>query len=188
MMYCCVVSIHGQGSFWGAILWDSRIFFSKIALILLQCENSRNIDVEATGYELDSLRVDFVLFQWNLCHDSVWVNDTFAFLIHFSELTQDRLRASSSLCLQRKNPKSSVSGALTAEFYQSSSATSVAPTATPRRKNGRHLQGLVSIETVKVASSQHCFYIDVHKVCGKLGQGKICIGWWYTLIFSMNMD
>ena len=55
--------VDSQGSFWGAILRDSRIFFSKIALILLRCENSRNIDVEATGIELVSLRVDFVLFQ-----------------------------------------------------------------------------------------------------------------------------
>ena len=26
---------------------------------------------------------------------------------------------------------------------------------------------VIYIETVKVASSQHCFYFDVHKVCGK---------------------
>ena len=51
-----------QGSFWGAILRDSRIFFSKIAFILLLWENSRNIDIEASGIELDSFRVDFVLF------------------------------------------------------------------------------------------------------------------------------
>ena len=35
---------------------------------------------------------------------------------------------------------------------------------------------LISIETVKVASSQHRFYFDVHKVCGKLGRGKFA-GW-----------
>ena len=33
--------INRQGSFWGAILRDSRIFFSKIALISLGCENSQ---------------------------------------------------------------------------------------------------------------------------------------------------
>ena len=65
-----------QGSFWGAILRDSRIFFSKNALILLRCENSLNINIEASGIELDSFRVDFVLFQWNLCLNSVRVNDT----------------------------------------------------------------------------------------------------------------
>ena len=120
---CSSVDLVFQGSFWGAILRDSRIFFFKIALILLRCENSRNTDVEATGIELGSLRVDFVLFQWNLRRNSVWVNDTFAFLIQFSEMTRDRLRASSSLCLRRKKSKCSVSGAFTAEFYRSSSPT-----------------------------------------------------------------
>ena len=68
-----------QGSFWGAILRDSRIFFSKIALILFWCENSRNMDMEATGIELVSFQVDFVFFQWDLRGDSVWVNDTLPF-------------------------------------------------------------------------------------------------------------
>ena len=31
---------------------------------------------------------------------------------------------------------------------------------------------------VKVASSQHRFYFDVHKVCGKLGRGKFALGGW----------
>ena len=35
---------------------------------------------------------------------------------------------------------------------------------------------VISIETVKLASSQHRFYFDVHKVCGKLGRGKNCTG------------
>ena len=157
------VSVCYQGSFWGAILRDSRIFFSKIALILLRCENSSNIDIEATGIELGSLRVVFVLFQWNLRHDSVWVNDTFAFLIQFSKLTRDRLRFPFDIqCLQRKKSKWSVGGSLTAEFYLSSSVTSVTPI-------------LISIEMVKVVSSQHSFYLDVHKVCGKLGSGKFAL-------------
>ena len=67
---------HNQGSFWGAILQDSPIFFCIIALILLQCKNSRNINIEASRIELDSFRVDFVLFQWNLRLGSVWVNGT----------------------------------------------------------------------------------------------------------------
>ena len=37
---------------------------------------------------------------------------------------------------------------------------------------------LISIETVKLASSQHRFYFDVHKVCGKLGWGKTALGGW----------
>ena len=37
---------------------------------------------------------------------------------------------------------------------------------------------LISIETVKLASSQHRFYFDVHKVCGKLGRGKTALGGW----------
>ena len=37
---------------------------------------------------------------------------------------------------------------------------------------------VISIETVKLASSQHRFYFDVHKVCGKLGQGKTALGGW----------
>ena len=37
---------------------------------------------------------------------------------------------------------------------------------------------IISIETVKLASSQHRFYFDVHKVCGKLGQGKTALGGW----------
>ena len=42
---------------------------------------------------------------------------------------------------------------------------------------------LISIETVKVASSQHRFYFDVHKVCGKLGQGKFALGLVVNTIF-----
>ena len=34
---------------------------------------------------------------------------------------------------------------------------------------------LISIETVKVASSQRRFYFDVHKVCWKLGRGKFAL-------------
>ena len=41
-----------------------------------------------------------------------------------------------------------------------------------------HYCTLISIETVKLASSQHRFYFDVHKVCGKLGQGKTALGGW----------
>ena len=37
---------------------------------------------------------------------------------------------------------------------------------------------VISIETVKLASSQHRFYFDVHKVCGKLGRGKTALGGW----------
>ena len=37
---------------------------------------------------------------------------------------------------------------------------------------------IISIETVKLASSQHRFYFDVHKVCGKLGRGKTALGGW----------
>ena len=37
---------------------------------------------------------------------------------------------------------------------------------------------IISIETVKLASSQHRFYFDVHKVCGKLGRGKSALVWW----------
>ena len=34
------------------------------------------------------------------------------------------------------------------------------------------------IEMVKLASSQYRFYFDVHKVCGKLGRGKLELGGW----------
>ena len=182
-----------QGSFWGAILRDSRIFFSKIALILLRCENSRNIDVEATGIELGSMRVDLVLFQWNLRHDSVWVNDTFAFLVHFSELTRDRLRASSYLCLRRKDFK---------EFRRWSTHGWILPIKQRYFCNsyGYSHGGRMAVTSQAVRDSFYwndegrklltpfLRYIDVHKVCGKLGQGKIALGGWYTLIFSMNMD
>ena len=35
---------------------------------------------------------------------------------------------------------------------------------------------LISIETVKLASSQRRFYFDVHKVFWKLGRGKFALG------------
>ena len=38
--------------------------------------------------------------------------------------------------------------------------------------------GLISIETVKLPSSQHRFYFDVHKVCGKLGRVKTALDGW----------
>ena len=127
-----------QGSFWGAILRDSRIFFSKIALILLQCENSRNIDIEASGIELDSFRVDFVLFQWNLRLNSVWVNDTlpvwfrsvnwqeidFLFLWRPKKFKVSRRRGNQDWILQVKQP-----------------LLQLLLWLTPRRKNCCHLPG-----------------------------------------------
>ena len=40
------------------------------------------------------------------------------------------------------------------------------------------MNDVISIETVKLTSSQHRFYFDVHKVCGKLGRGKTALGGW----------
>ena len=39
--------------------------------------------------------------------------------------------------------------------------------------NGYVALPVISIETVKLASSQHRFYFDVHKVCGR---GKTALG------------
>ena len=108
------VTVLYQGSFWGAILRDSRIFFSKIAFSLLRCENSRNIDMEATGIELDSFRVDFASFQWNLSHDSVWVKPFWFRSVNWHKIDFIFLwRPTISKC--------PIGGAITAEFYQSSS-------------------------------------------------------------------
>ena len=46
---------------------------------------------------------------------------------------------------------------------------------------------LISIETVKLASSQHHFYFDVHKVCGKLGRGTTALGGWYIHVKSPSL-
>ena len=47
---------------------------------------------------------------------------------------------------------------------------------------------LISIETVKLASSQHRFYFDVHKVCGKLARVDLHWVGGKHLFFSVNMD
>ena len=141
-VWICIRNYVYQGSFWGAILRDSLIFLSKIALISLRCENSRNIDMEATRIELVSFRVDFVLFQWNLRHNSVWVNDTL--LCWFSSVNWHKI----NFVFLWKQIHSPIGGAITAEFYHSSSPYYRYSYCYPPRKNRRHLLGQTPLKVV----------------------------------------